>query len=1141
MFDFYKVGGSLRHDHPTYITRKADREIYGALRQQEFCYVLNSRQMGKSSLRVRTMKSLTKEGFKCVAIDLGILGRFTTDEQWYGGLLAELWRKLRLTKGLDDDLEWWRSHEDLPPVSRFNRFIEDVLLVNCSQNIVIFLDEIDNIIKLDFRDEFLILIRNCYEKRVESKQYHRLTFCLLGVATPSSLRIDKQLSPFNIGRAIHLSGFNFAESQPLLSGLNKFQQPEIILQQVLNLTQGQPFLTQKLCSLITRHGESNVTSISELIEARLINNWEIQDEPEHLKTIRDRLLHNQNKDRLLNLYQRIITGKKVAIDGNDEQIELRLSGLVTAQQNELKVSNPIYQQVFDRDWVAKQLFAISPYQNAYSAWVNSYRQDKSRLLRGEALVEGQNWARMHTITSTENAFLQASKDLAVEENKQAELAQQAEYVSRKLAQKKQLIRWQTLFILFSLAMLTGFYLKSRQANFSNIATIVQSSEALAASNQKLDALIAAIKAKRKLDKSIRVNRELTEKVDAALQQVVYQIKEKNRLLGHSDRLYGIATSSDGKLMATAATDNTVRLWQKDATGWKLSQVLKHDGWVLDVAIGQLSRSSQPSSKGALNKEIIVASASRDRTVKLWNQNGKLLQTLKHAKPVTSVAIHHGQIITGSEDGKIYLWQQGKLVKTIAGHTAAVEAIATTPDRRIITASEDKTIKIWQQGKLVKTLLGHTEGVRTLAISENRIISGSRDKTLKIWDFNGREITTLTGHLAPVYGVAVNPVNQQIVSVSGDNTLKVWDERGTEIATLRGHTNRVWDVAYLENGNIASASWDETIRIWQPNNNFSKILTGHQDVVIALDYDVLKDGKNLIASASDDKTVKLWNQTGTLLKTFRQHTAEVYDVAIKDQTIATVGADKTLRIWHLNRDWVRTIKAHNAAIWAVDITTDGQKIVTAGNDNLIKIWNLHGNLLQTFKGHTQKVWNVAISPNNQYLLSASEDKTVKVWDLQGNLRHTLKGHTDAVRTIVAGKQIFSGGEDRTIKIWDFQGNLVDSFNEHNHSIKALALSPNQQYLASADDRGKIILWQQTRQTWQPAKTIQSQDSSLWSIAFSPDGQTLATTGEDAQITLWNIANILQLSPLEYGCNWIKEYLNHSFEIAKSERQLCSDSN
>ena len=784
--NYFKVGGSLRYGHPTYIIRKADRDLDNAIRQKEFCYVLNCRQMGKSSLRVRTMKILTKEGFKCVAIDLGILGRFATAEQWYGGLVAELWRKLRLTSGIDDDLNWWRSHLELSPLSRFSRFIKDVLLVNCDRDIVIFLDEVDNIISLDFGDELLILIRNCYEKRVEAPQYSRLTFCLLGVASPSNLRINKQLSPFNIGKAIGLEGFNLEEAQPLIAGLaDKFARPERVLQDILDWTKGQPFLTQKLCYLAVRHSDSH--DIPQLIQDFVVDNWEIRDEPEHLKTIRDRLLHDtHNKARFLTLYRNILKHRGIDINGNDEQVELRLSGLVSVQQRQLRVSNPIYERVFDRQWIDKQLAAISPYQNAIAAWLKSNRQDTSRLLRGQALIEGQTWARKYSITSQEKDFIDRSEILAAKEQKQALLAQKTELAEKRLAQEKRWVRRQRLFIIFSLIMLGGFYLKSRQTNFSNISTLVRSSEALFASNQKLDSLIAAIKAKRQLNKSWYVDRDLTQQVNTALQQSVYEIQEYNRL-GHSDRIYSIATAENG-FMATAATDNTVRLWRNSNRGWQLHRVLKHDGWVLDVAISHDR----------------IASASRDRTVKIWNSNGKLLHTLQHSQSVTSVAIKpNGQIVSGSEDGTVKIWQQGKVVKTLTGHTAAVESLAIKPNGQIVSGSEDGTVKIWQQD-VVKTLR-HKSAVRAVAVSRGKIISGSLDKTVKIWNSDGTEIATLKGHTAPVYSVAFDPLNDRIVSASADKTIKIWNSNGTEIATLEGHTNRVWDLAFLPNGNIASVS------------------------------------------------------------------------------------------------------------------------------------------------------------------------------------------------------------------------------------------------------------------------------------------------------------------------------------------------
>ena len=1130
--NYFKVGGSLRYGHPTYIVREADRDIYNALRQKEFCYVLNSRQMGKSSLRVRTMKTLANEGFKCVAIDLGILGRFATAEQWYGGLAAELWRKLRLTSGIDDDLDWWRTHSQLSPVSRFSRFIEDVLLVRCDRDIIIFLDEVDNIISLDFGDELLILIRNCYEQRVEAPQYFRLTFCLLGVASPSNLRINKQLSPFNIGKAIGLQGFSFEEAQPLIAGLSsQFTAPETILKEILDWTKGQPFLTQKLCSLAVRHRDL-AGNIPQLIQHHLVDNWEVQDEPEHLKTIRDRLLHNShNQARFLTLYQQILRDRGIAIDGNDEQVELRLSGLVTAQQGKLKVSNPIYAQVFDRHWIDKQLAAISPYQNAIAAWLKSDRQDNSRLLRGQALIEGQTWARKYSIASEERGFLRQSEILAIQEQRQAQLAQKTEIAEKKLAQKKQLVRWQRLFIAFSLTMLGAFYLKSRQTNLSNINTLVQSSEALFASNQKLDSLIAAIKAKQQLNKSWRVDRNLSQKVDTALQQSVYEVKEYNRLLGHSDRIYSIAVASDGKLMITAGTDNTIRLWRNSHTGWQPDKVLKHDGWVVDVAISSISPTT--FTKGG-----IIASASRDRTVKLWNQNGKLLHTLNHSQPVTSVAIKpNGQIVTGSEDGTIKIWQQGKIIQTLTGHTTAVESIVISPDSKIVTGSEDGTVKIWQQGQAIHTLTGHTSGVRAVAISQDgkKIVSGSRDKTLKIWSNSGREIATLQGHTAPVYSVAIDPRNNQIVSASADKTLKIWDSNGTEIITLKGHTNRVWDVAFLPNGNVASASWDKTIRLWQPNNNLVQTLSGHQDVAIALDY-----SNSLIASASDDRTVKLWNTTGTLLKTFREHTAEVYDVAIHDRIIASVGADRSLKIWQPNGKVLNTIPAHKTAIWAVDITPNGKKIITAGNDNLIKIWDINGNFLHTLKGHNQKVWDVAIHPQSDRLASASEDNTIAIWNLNGSLVHTLKGHQDAVRTVAYssdGSLIVSGSEDRTVKIWQPNKSVI-TLVQHQAAVKAVAVSPNNQYIASVDDDGKIIIWQKTNQTWEQLQTLQEYNNSIWSVAFSPDSQTLATAGEDSKVMLWHLNSILPLDTLHYACDWAKNYLQSSAEVNLQDRILCN---
>lgn len=225
----YYVGGSLDFNHPTYVARQADKDFYDRLKRGEFCYVLNSRQTGKSSLRVQTMHKLQKEGIACADIDLtGIVSQQTTEEQWYRDIIKELVSCFQLKVNRRN---WWREHDDLTPVHRFSVFIEEVLLAEVSQNIVIFVDEIDSVLSLNFPiDDFFAQIRFCYNKRADKPEYRRLTFALLGVATPSDLIRDKNRTPFNIGRAIELNGFQFSEAQPLAQGLvGKVGNPQAVL------------------------------------------------------------------------------------------------------------------------------------------------------------------------------------------------------------------------------------------------------------------------------------------------------------------------------------------------------------------------------------------------------------------------------------------------------------------------------------------------------------------------------------------------------------------------------------------------------------------------------------------------------------------------------------------------------------------------------------------------------------------------------------------------------------------------------------------------------------------------------------------------------------------------------------------------
>ncbi len=629
---------------------------------------------------------------------------------------------------------------------------------------------------------------------------------------------------------------------------------------------------------------------------------------------------------------------------------------------------------------------------------------------------------------------------------------------------------------------------------AQLSAISASSEALFASNKEFDALLEGLRAARRIKQletpeavgsgkfffpippssSLRVEPDTRLQVVTALSQAVYGASERNRLEGHSDVVWSVSFSPDGQLIASASRDQSVKLWRPNGT---LVATLKgHKDSVTSVAF---------SPDGQL-----IASGSWDGTVRLWRRDGTPRGMLRgHLGRVYGVSFSpNGQrIASAGGDGKIRLWTvDGKLIRTFRGHKGVVQSVSFSPTSEMIaSASEDQTIRLWTpQGKLLRILKGHGGKVNCVVFSPDgqRIASASDDQTVKLWNRTGKLLKTFPKHDKWVFGVAFSADGQLIASASADNTVRLWNRNGTLLKTFTGHSDSVTAV------------------------NFSPASLGDESSELALRA---TDAPN-VAIASLSLTVlsaTLKTQNSKPLRGASPYSEKVPNTdALHTQNskllLASASLDKTIKLWG-RRDQSRLIlRGHQGDVRDVTFSPDSELIATTGSDRTVKIWHRTGKLLHTLKGHSDHIYSVSFSPDGQRIASASRDGTVKLWNRRGTLIKTLTGHRDWVLNVSFtpdGERLASASRDGTVKLWNRSGTLLKTLTGHRDRVNSVSFSADGELLASASDDNTVKLWTADGRL---LKTLQGHSNWVLDVNFSPDSQMLASASYDNTVKLWS---------------------------------------